>query len=1060
MNQLPNESLEKKPSRLLQFFFLETTFALLLTVILIVGGLIAYQSMVKESNPDIDIPNATIKVIAPGMDALSVEKNVTNVLEDQIKTLKGLKKLRSSSFDNMVMFAVEFDSDLDTAEAVQRLRNKVAEAASGLPKGVHEPVVIQKTVDDKPILSITVYGDVNAALMGRTVSKLRDQIQRVSGVREVNLAGKREEEIAIKLIKSRLETLKISTLEIRDAIQSANKNTSWGRIEGGFHDTAFRLEGQFTELDQIKNIPVKKMESGNLIYLRDVADVSRVLKKEKVRSFFSVGGGEFTRCIDVSIIKSSGADTVNTIAGIKDQLALFRVSDDWPSELKIAFTTDQSIEIMNDLNDVLANGWQAMLAVFLVLLVMLSWREAVIAATCIPITFLGGLLVVWMTGGTLNSLVIIGMVLALGMLVDVFILMMEGMHQQIYINKVPYHVAAIRTIKMYAGPAFAGQMTTILAMAPLMVIAGFQGKFIRIIPSTSIVCLIVSFGLAFLASIPLSSFLLKKVDADAPLSKVDKVSHAYSEKLERFTLGLFLKNRKASAVSVLAAGGIFVFSVYLASGLPSELYPAEDSRDLAITLKLPPNATLEDSQRLSDAVGAVLRGVPELENTVQFVGQKSPNALGSMMSSLEISNAQYISGFTCRFTAASERDVASYVTIGAIRPVLEEVIGRFPGASIRYAYSMGGGSTDDPLQIVFYGDDLVKLGSISKKTQALLKGNSGTMAVRDSVGPIQYELSAVPNLEALSFYKVNQSALSDQLSFVTGPQKVGVYRLAGAEDNIDIKLSTAWASRGGDLGGPQSAEEFKSLHVLNQDKVLIPLVGLVDFKIKPTATLINHQAGRRSLTVMCKTDGATVSEIFKTVLPELDRMKDTWPGGYAYAIGGEAEDAAETFGSAAVMMVVAVFMVFALLLIQFNSLSQPLIIMMTVPLALTGTLLGFYAIEMAFSFPAMIGIIALVGIVVNNAIVMIDNINHHLGEGLSVRLAAAKGSAERLRPILSTTITTLVGLIPLALSSAQWMPLCAAIIFGLLAGTVSAFIVVPAAFYVVNKDGKQIESGA
>lgn len=1038
---------ESNPGPLTRFFFVDKTFGLLLTVLLLAGGLIAYQSMVKESNPDIQIPQATIRVVCPGFSADMVEDLVTDVLESEIKSVRGLKKIRSASFENLAILAVEFNVDLDTAYAMQMLRDKVSTAEGQFPSSVQKPVIVQSTVDDKPILAITIYGNINPALMGRAAERLQERLERISGVREVNLAGRREEQVVIRLFQDKLQALHLSSTQVRDAIQRANQDTAWQRFEGKEFNAAFRLRGVFTDLETLRNTPIKRLSSNRVVTLKEVADVQRTLEKETVRTAFSVGGSEFQPCIDVSVIKSSGADTVKTIDALKAELELAQISSDWPQKLQCAYTTDQSISIWDDLNNVLNNGWQAMLAVFVVLLVMLSWREAIIASVCIPITFMGSLLVLWGLGNSMNQLVVIGMVLALGMLVDVFILMMEGVHNGIYVNKESFVTAVTNTVKTYAAPAFAGQMTTILAMAPLMVIAGFQGKFIRVIPTTAIICLLASFVVAMLISLPLSGFLLRRVNKDMPLSRVDRISNAVSQAVLGWIRRTVLGNRVKTVAWLTASFLLFGGSLKLAGYLPSELYPPSDSRDLALTLKLSPNASLEDSQAYADAVGELLRKKDYLENTVKFVGQRSPMAQGTLMANLEVSKAPFLSGFTCRFTHLDQREFISLHYINQLREELNALSRNFAGANFRLVFTQGGGTSDDPLQIVVMGDDMDTLRRISGQIQRALRDTSGAIKVRDNLGPVEIEILAEPQREALDHYGVSERDLGDQINYAMGPRKIGDFY---GDDLIDMTLSTDWASRDGKLGGPTTHAESTQLKVIASDGDVIALNALVDYIPQARPALISREGGRRAVTVMCKIEDSTVGEVLKRVTPAIEEMKAQWPGGYAYKIGGEAEDAAETFGSASIMLVVAIFLVFGLLTIQFNSVSQPMIIMMIVPLALVGTFTGFFLMGSSFSFPAMIGIIALIGIVVNNAIVMIDTMNGHRKQGLAIPDAAAQGAADRLRPIVSTTITTLVGLVPLALSSPQWMPLCSAIIFGLIAGTLFAFIVIPSAYTLLS----------
>jgi len=798
---------------------------------------------------------------------------------------------------------------------------------------------------------------------------------------------------------------------------------------------------------------VARLGQGRVVRLREVAQVQRDLEREKNRASLSWRGEPYRPCIDVSITKRPGGDTLKVIDRV---LAVFETASrdpDWPHGMEYRVTSDQSIDIWTSLRDVFSNGWQAMLCVFIVLFFMLSWREALIAGLAIPVTFLGSLAIVWGLGYTLNQMVVIGMVLALGLLVDVFILMMEGLHEGIFVEGLSFNKAALKTVRTYAGPAFSGQMTTILAMAPLLVISGTDGKFIRIIPVTAIVCLAVSFGISLLAAIPLSRLLLGRHDGTARKTIADRITETASGRLCEWSLASTIRNRWTAALWIAGAGACFVITVLASGMLPSMLYPKADGRKLGVTIEMPPATTLDHAQECADAVGTVLRKQEFLESVVKFVGAKSPFALNSIGEYLTPSKDAYIVGFSCKFVLKEQREMLAYEYLDSLRVELDQAVRQFPGAALSLTPETGGSTTEDPVQIEIMGDDMDRLREISASVRAALSGVRGATDVRDNLGPARQDVKSIPKREALDFYEISASSLAEQVRFMMTDDEIGKFALGGTEEDIDIRLSTAWPSRGGGIGGPTTLAEAATLVAFKPDGRTVPLLALIRADMVNAPLAITRKGGQRSVTVMCKTAGSTTNEILARVEPALRKMKrEKWPSHYDYHFAGEAESSAETFSSAGKMLGVAFFLVFALLAIQFDSFRQPLIIMFSVPLALIGTCGGFFLAWIPFSFPAMIGVISLVGIVVNDAIVMIETMNGHLRKGLDVRQAAARGASDRLRPILSTTITTVVGLIPLALSDAMWMPLCLAIILGLIAATFTSLLIIPCLYLLLTKE--------
>ena len=1045
---------------LMAFFFLRSTFASLLVFLLVMSGLLAYVSMVKEALPDLGIPQATVQTEWAGADPETIEQQITNKIETKLKALKGLRKLRSASFNSFSMVAVEFQAHANMSDAMQRLRAKVNEAEADLPKEAEKPKIEPVSIDDTPILTIAVFGDLDDALLGRAAKKLKDRFEKVPGVNRVALAGRREEIIRIRMLPARMEALGLSPLVVRDRVQESNLDMPWDKFESDEIGSTFRLYGRFRDVESLRDLPVARLSEGRLVRLREIAEVRRDLERQKTRVALSWGGEPFRPCIDISVTKSSGADTLKIIKDLVEATESARLSPDWPHGMQYRVTSDQSIHIWTNLNNVFTNGWQAMLCVFAVLLVMLSWREALVAGLAIPVTFLGSLAVLWAFGYTLNEVVIIGMVLALGLLVDVFILMMEGMHEGMFVEGHSFAESALKTVKTYAGPAFAGQMTTILAMAPLLVISGIDGKFIRIIPVTAIICLAMSFVISLVVCIPLSRVLLERMRRGQSKTAVDRITEHVSDRLRRWSLVTTVRNRWTASGWVVGALALFVFSIMLASLLPSLLYPKADGRKLGVTMELPPGSSLDHSQRCADAVGEVLRQQPHFESVAKFVGKKSPLAQNSIGEWLTPETDTYLVGFSCMFTPRRERERLAYQYLPELREKIETELRRFPGTQLTFTPETGGSTTEDPVQIEVIGEDMDRLREISREVQRALANVLGASDVRDNLGPAQTDIKSLPKREALDFYRVTVDELANQIRFAMTDDKIGEYPIGGVEEDLDIRLSTAWPSRRGAAGGPTTPEEIAMLSLIRPEGQSLPIFSVADVVISRSALSITRKGGRRAVTVMSKTEGRTTNEILGDMQPVLEKMKRTWPAGYDYHFAGEAEASAETFASAGKMMVVALFLVFALLAIQFDSFRQPFIIMFSVPLALIGTCLGFFWCGIPFSFPAMIGVISLVGIVVNDAIVMIETMNNHLRAGMAVRDAAARGASDRLRPILSTTITTVVGLTPLALSDPMWMPLCTAIIFGLLAATFTSLLIIPCLYLLLTTNASEAQTEA
>jgi len=1037
---------------LVRFFFIRPTFAILLTFLLVASGIMAYQSIVKESAPDLAIPQAIIQTEWAGADPETIEKQITNQIEKKIKSMKGLKRIRSASFNSFSVIAVEFHPSANLVESMQILREKVRDAEPDLPRDAKKPNIEQVSVDGTPMLTIALYGQVDPIILGNAAKYLKDRLEKLQGVKKVDLGGRRKEVVQVLLDPNRLVALGISPTTVRDKIRTANMDMPWGKIESDEIGATVRLYGRFRDIKDLAELPVSRLDAGRVVRLNEVGDVHRDLEREKSDVSVSWTGSAFAPSVDISVMKVPGVDTLKTIERIKSTLKEEFEGPGVPYGLHYSITSDQSEFIWEKIRDVFNNGWQAMLAVFVVLFFLLSWREALVAGLSIPITFLGALSIVSLLGYSLNEMVIIGMVIALGLLVDVFILMMEGMHEGIFADDLPFDQSAINTVKTYAMPAFAGQATTILAMAPLFGIGGIDGKFIRIIPVTAICCLVLSFIIALFVDIPLSRAVFRNIKKNKPKSRIDRLTETASKRLCDWSLTATVRNKWTALGVTAITAALLVLSLMGVGLLPSKLYPKADGRNLGVTVELAPGTTLSRSKQVAEVIGETLRSKPYLQSVVKFVGQKSPLSRNSIAESLmPFKDSAYI-GFSCIFTKLDDREKMAFQYLDDLRSELTRALRPYPGSTLVFTPQTGGSTTEDPIQIQLSGDNMETLRHISLQAQGALRQIPGASDVRDNLGPSRSDVKLIPKREAMDFHGIDQDDLAYQVRFAMTDDKIGKFPLEGTEEDLEIRMGVAWPSRGGLPGGPTQIEEVGFIRPFKPNGRTVSLFSILNPVLGEAPLSITHQGGRRSVTVMSKTDNRTVNEILSDLEPVLKKLKADWPTGYGYHFGGEAESAAETYSSAGKMFIVAIFLVFALLALQFGSFVQPFIIMLSLPFAMIGTFGGFFLAWIPFSFPAIIGIISLVGIVVNDAIVMVGTMNKHREKGLSVREAAARGAADRLRPIVSTTITTVVGLIPLSLSSPMWMPLCNAIIFGLISATLISQLVIPCLYLLLTSN--------
>jgi len=1042
-------------SAVFSFFFLRKVPAVIWGFIFVGFGLVAYNSMAKEALPDLEIPTFYVSTTWEGANSSMMEKSVTQKIEKELRGLKGVKTVRSSSTYSTSLVIVTFEAECSIQESQQLLRQRINTARNELPKSAKQPKIEFSSVNDLPITTVALSGDVSLSKLESLGRDLKRRLRQIPGIRKIPNVGIRKEIIHIQLYPERLKEYGIPASVVREKITSSGHDAPWGRFDNKNLKFSLRMDGAYNELSDLKQLYIGKSFGGGIIRLEDIASVQKGHMKGTPQAALSWRGSDFTPVVGLSLLKSPGYDTIDLVEVVKKELAKAESEHTWPQGVEWKLTGNEADTITTELTRGLTNGWQAMLAVFCVLLVLLTWREAAVAALSVPLTLFGTITILWAMGYTFNLLVIIGMIIALGLLVDDFILIMEGMHDGIYLKKLSFAQAVQQTISTYAIPSFSGSITTILVFAPLAFISGVDGKFLRIIPVTAAVCLIVSYVVSVLIGPALLRPFLGKSGNHGP-GFMDRVSHIAEQKLAAWLSIHVVRNKKRAALWLAGAFGLFILSLVAADSMRATLYPNEDGRTIGISVELAKDSTMEESARVAQRLGTILQDKTYIENIIRVVGGKDTYSRSSIFDHITVGDTPYIIGFGCYLVPGKERDNIAFDYVRGLKQEFEEALVNTPGAKVFVNAAKGGPTGEDPVQIRITGTDLSKLREITQAVKKKLSGVSGVYDVRDNIGPARSEMQYTPMQEALDHHGLTQMDLATQMMIYMENEKIANYQRPGTMDDLDVRLGTWWSSQNGKMAGPKSWYELAGLSIINNRGEAIPLESIANPSMVAATPSIIHTAGQRSVTILAKNDGIYVPEVINQMRPVIDSMQKDWPDGYSYIFVGEQE-ADKTYSDMFVAFCGAIILVYAILALLFDSLLLPFIILSTVLFALVGVFFGFMLFGLPFSFSAAIGIVALVGIVVNDAIIVVETIRNHAKAGLSRYDAAKSGAADRLRPITSTTITNFAGLLPLALSDPGWAPICQAIIFGEITATVGAVILIPALYILLaKKEGQPI----
>ncbi len=1046
---------ETAPPRWFHWLFINTVPALIWILSAVYFGFWGYSEMTKEDLPDIAIPQALIVTKWNGANASQVEKEITKPLEQELRGLKNLRRYRSSSTDSISFIAVEFTTNSPLVESMQTLRDCVAQAQGLFPKDVERSTIEQISVRDLPIATYALYGDLNECDINRTAKDIKRKLEQISGIKKVLISGNREQCVRIDLYPERLALHGISASKIKSIIHDHNQDFPLGQYNQSAEHRDLKLQGTFTNLTDIGDLPIQITQNGNSLPLHDVADISLQLSMEKMRTAVNYNGGEFHTAVVLSLYKMPGKDTCKLVDEVKTTFAAMQKQTDWPDKLQYLLLADDSAVIAEQLTKSLSSGWQAMLIVFIVLMFMLTWKEALIAACCIPLTILCAIGILWFLGYTFNQFVIIGIILALGLLVDDFILIMEGMHEYTYIHRQSFEQAAWNTLKHFAIPSLSGSCTTILVMLPIAAIGGIDGKFIRIIPITATICLILSYIFSIIISIPLSRILLKpgvQQSSSNSLGRIDRITQRLEKSLTEF-LKKYILNSKVHAIKLIILSlTLFIAGIIILYSLPQILYPKEDGRTLGITLEMPTGTTLNEAEAVSERISCVLQKFPIFRSIVRVTGAQDSYSTATISEMLCENSSPNFIGFSCLMKPKHERDKLTYEYVPALRQEIQKILDTLPGTSLRITPEIGGSTADDPIQIEITGTNLLSLRNIAYSIEDLLHKIPGITDIRNSLGQIRTAGCYIPQRNNLLLHEISEREMVNQIRPFSGYNKVGKLHKDKLDHDLDIVLGSNWPGRKDAYAGPVSPEQLAFISIIRYDGEAIPLDALADFKIIESPKALIHYNGQPSVTLKAKVDGVTLNEVLQQLSPALDRMKLSWPTGTTYIFSGEAEQAQETYASVGRIFLLSLFLVYAILALLFNSLRQPALILLSVIFGLTGVFWGFRLLGLPLSFTAAIGIVSLIGINVNDAIVLVDTMNHYLQQGMPVYKAAALGTANRLRPIICTTVTTIAGLIPLAISDPGWKPLCLAIICGEIVSTSMCLIIIPCSYLLLTPE--------
>lgn len=1003
---------------------------------ILVMGVSAYLTIPKESEPDVAIPIIYVSMTHSGISPDDAERLLLRPMEKELQAIEGIKEMRSVAAEGHASVILEFDAGFNADQALQDVREKVDIAKTQLPPDTDEPRVTEINIALFPVLTVVLSGNAPERTMISIARDLQDKIEALAGVLEVDIGGDRQEVLEVIVDPSVMQTYDISYSDLYNLVQRNNRLVAAGALDTGAGRLVLKVPGVIEDIDDVLNLPVKV--SGNtVVTFQDVATVRRTF--EDAEGFARVAGDP---AVVLEISKRTGANIIETIESVRQIIE--NETAGWPQGISVSYLQDKSERIRDMLGDLQNNVLTAIVLVMIVIIAALGPRPAILVGLAIPGSFLAGILVLNWMGLTLNMIVLFSLILVVGMLVDGAIVtteladrkMTEGAER-----KEAYAAAA----KRMSWPIIASTATTLAVFVPLLFWPGVVGEFMKFLPITVLVTLTASLLMA-LIFIPVLGGMIGGAQA-SDLTNYDAIRAAEDGELDaiRGLSGAYLRGldvllahpAKTFAVAVLLLVGAYV--AYIALGRGVEFFPAVEPEFAQVQVQARGDLSIQERDALVRRVEQRLLDVPELKTiyarTLSATGQSQSDRPEDVIGVIQLELVNW----------RKRRPAVE------ILPELRKKTADIAGILIQVREQESGPSSGKPVHVELSARSQATLDTAVGKLRRQMQRIGGFVDLEDSrpLPSIEWRLNF--DREKAARYGADVALLGDAIQMVTNGVKLAEYRPDDADEELDIRLRFPFNER--------NLQQLRQLRIPTAQGQ-VPISNFIDLQPAQKTGTINRTDGRRVMTIKADVaKGLLVDEQVKKLKSAIAQA-DLDPA-VTVAFKGQDEDQREAASFLITAFITAIFLMTAILVTQFNSFYQAGLVLSAIVFSTAGVLLGLLLTGQPFGIVmGGIGVIALAGIVVNNNIVLIDTFNDLKRRGLEPREAILRTAAQRMRPVLLTSITTVLGLLPMvfainfdlvgrdiaigAPSSQWWTQLSSAIAGGLTFATVLTLMLTPA----------------
>ncbi len=1009
-----------------------TTIAVLGLIILILG-VSSYITLPREAFPDIPIPHILVNTIYEGVSPADIETSITMKIEKELNGIRGVKQVMSSSAEGMSMIDVEFTPDVPTDVALQRVRDRVDLARGELPQDVKEPIIKEINLAEFPIMQVSISGDLSPMQLKEIADKLQDQIETLPGVLKVDVLGALEPEIRMEFDRDRMALYNLIITDIMQLIPTENVNISAGGLETKGTKFNVRIPAELVSAEEVDHLLIASRD-GKPIYLSDVATVRDAFKDRESYSRF-----DGVENVTLSIQKRAGANVVKVSDSVKAVLA--EAQKRLPGAVKFDLVYDLAKYIRNQVADLENNIIAALILVVAILLIFMGLRTSMIVATIIPLSLLITFFLIQWLGYTLNMIVLFSLVLVLGMLVDNAIVIVENIYRHMQLGYRPVE-ASILGAREVAWPVTTSTLTTLAAFLPMMFWPGIMGDFMKYLPITLTIGLGASLFVALIFNPVISSMATH-------LPKPREHDHWFLRGYRRVQqVGL---NNPGMALFLSLCLLVGLAMLYGKMGLGTQFFPEGDPERAVITVRTPQGTNIRETDRIVRLIESRIEPYrPWIEHTVTNIG-----SAGGVMSLTTSAGGPHLANVTMVFYDFAVRERPSMEIIAAVRQAIADI----PGAEIKVEREKEGPPTGAPVTVRLSGEDFRTLEQYSEQARKMISDVPNLVNLNSDLEATRPELAFTVDRRRAVLLGVNTATVGNFLKMAIFGTKVGTYRQFNDEYDITVRLPVT---------DRMKIDDLYRIQIPNIGGEAVPLSSLGRLDYRGGFGTINRVNQKRVATLTADAEGRLSSAVLKDVQERLKPLSAQLPAGYDIRYVGEQEQQEESQAFLSKAFVVALLLITLILVIQFNSLLVPFVIMTTVVLSLIGALLGLLVCKLPFGIIMTgIGVISLAGVVVNNAIVLLDYTRQLQARGMDLVSAAAEAGVTRLRPVLLTAGTTVIGLVPMATglsydfhtftwatkseSTQFWQNMAVVVMFGLTFATILTLVVVPSLYVMLTR---------